>query len=156
MTRTHWHCLVVTLSLNGRQYNSKHLYLDPRNSGASTEMNWTEWRSLSKRIQFTEYLQCSEWDEISSCIYYTTLNVAQRRQRVSVRPSFDIYDFMFGLKNNTLSTVATKMQLGDISVFLDEPLKGWYFSNLNSVVGGAETSWLSIDTCKTFYSYDFP
>ena len=148
MTGTYWHCLVVTLSLHVHQHKSKRLYLDSRNT--SMEMNWTEWRSSSKR----EYLQCSEWDTISSCIYYTTLNVAQRRQRVSVRP-FDIYDFTFGLQNNR---VAAKMQLGDISVFLDEPLKGWYsvfldepferFSNLDRVVG-AETSWLSIDTCKS-------
>ena len=141
-----WHCLIVSLFLRGHQYISKHLHVDHRNSRLSAEMNWTEWTSF-----MGDRLQCSEWDTICSCNYYTTLHIAQRRQRVNLRP-FDIYNCSFSAgaldRPSPPPSDLQKMELGDISVFLNEPLRGWYFAN-HDHVDDTETSWLSVDACTS-------
>ena len=119
------------------------------------EMNYTTKWTNSKG----DRLQCSVSDTICSCNYYTTLHMRvedtlyTRRQRVSVRP-FDIYNCPFSAgaldQPSPPPSTVRKMQLGDISVFLNKPLRGWYFANIDRV-NGTETSSRSVDACECKY-----
>ena len=143
-------CLVVTLSIQHRQYVSNVLHIDFANAKRSEQTNRTEWMAHNG-----DRLTCSDWDDNCTCTYCTTLKMTHnRRRRVCARP-FDVYDCPLSadwLEKQPTPTQAEQVyqlnlmqetRLGDISVFLDEPLRGWYFVN-------EPAGWLSVDRCMGY------